>query len=182
LLFPQRFFQFGCGGNAKLQLPRLSIPSALGFAKVKKILILGVGNILLADEGVGVHVVRRLMEMELPPHVEVIDGGTGGLDLLPYFRDKERVIIIDALKVEEEPGSIYRLHPGDFGAGTQPILSLHQLGIAELLESARLLGFNPEVTIFGIAPKDIESCSLELTPEVERAIPKVIRMILDEIG
>jgi hydrogenase maturation protease len=149
---------------------------------VKNVLILGVGNILLADEGVGVHVVRRLMEMELPPHIEVIDVGTGGLDLLPYFRDRERVIIVDALGVEDAPGSIYRLSADDLASRTAPMMSLHQLGIVELVESARLLGFDPQVTIFGIVPKEVVNCSLELTPEVESAIPKVIRMILEEMG
>ena len=148
---------------------------------MKNVSVLGVGNVLLGDEGVGVHVVRRMMQADLPAHVEVVDGGTGGLDLLPYFRNKKRVIIVDALEIEDEPGSIYRLTPVELAARTQPIVSVHQMGVAELLEDAHLLGFNPEITIFGIVPKDSASCSLELTPEVERVVPKVIQMILKEI-
>jgi len=146
------------------------------------VLILGVGNVLLADEGVGVHVARRLMQAHLPAHVEVIDGGTGGLDLLPYFRDTEHVIIVDALEFEDEPGAIYRLSPDQLSACTQPIVSLHQVSMIDLIGNARLLGFHPEITIFGIVPKDAVSCSLELTPEVERAVPRVIQMVLNEVG
>jgi len=92
------------------------------------------------------------------------------------------VIIVDALKVQDAPGSIYRLNPEQIAPPSHPALSLHQVGVAELIEKARWLGFHPEITIFGIVPKDVESCSLDLTAEVERAIPKVIERILKEMA
>jgi hydrogenase maturation protease len=122
------------------------------------------------------------MQAHLPAHVEVIDGGTRGLDLLPYFQEKERVIIVDAVEVEDEPGAIYRLSPDDLSAHTWEVMSLHQLGLVELIANARLLGFQPEITILGIVPNDSVSCSLELTPEVEKAVPRVIQMVMKEIG
>lgn len=145
-------------------------------------LILGVGNILLGDEGVGVHVARRLLQENLPALVEVVDGGTAGLDLVSYFRNRDCVIIVDALEADDEPGAIYRFTPEQLSARTREVMSLHQVGVVELIENARLLGFHSEITLFGVVPKDSRSCSLELTPEVERAVPRVIQMILQEIA
>jgi hydrogenase maturation protease len=144
-------------------------------------LILGVGNVLLSDEGVGVHVARRMMQMDLPPDVVVVDGGTVGLDLLPHFHDMELVILIDALQADDQPGTIYRLAPENLAFSQHPALSVHEMGILEMIRGARLLGFHPQIQVFGIVAKNNQTCSLELSPEVESAVPKVIQIIIHEI-
>lgn len=146
----------------------------------KRVVIIGVGNLILRDEGVGVHAVRELREKNLPPQVEVIDGGTATMDLLPVIRDAERIIVIDALKGGGEPGTIYRVTPDDLLCDTEQPLSLHQTGLLEVLGMARQLGGDPQVVIIGVEPKEI-AWGMELTPEVEAKLPRVIETVLEEL-
>ena len=145
-----------------------------------KILILGIGNLILRDEWVCVHAVRELEERDLPSHVEVIDGGTYLMDLLSVIQEAERIIVIDALKGGGEPGTIYRVIPDDLMAESERALSLHQVGLLETLGMVKQLGGEPEVVIIGVEPKEI-SWGMELTPEVEAKLPKVIEMVLGEL-
>ena len=147
----------------------------------KKVIIIGIGNLILRDEGVGVHAVRALEEMDLPPGVEVIDGGTATMELLPVFQEAERIIVIDALRGGEKPGTIYRLSPDDLMGETERPLSLHQVGLLEVLGMARQLGGEPQVVIIGVEPKEI-SWGMELTPEVEARLPRVIDAVFEELG
>ena len=146
-----------------------------------KILILGVGNLILRDEGMGVHAVQELEGRKLPPHVEVIDGGTSLMELLPVIQEAERIIVIDALRGGGEPGTVYRLTPDDLMAETERPLSLHQVGLLEVLGMARQLGGEPEVVIIGVEPKEI-SWGMELTPEVKAKLPRVIDAVFEEMG
>jgi hydrogenase maturation protease len=146
----------------------------------KKILILGVGNLILRDEGVGVHAVRELEGRDLPAHVEVIDGGTYLMDLLSVIQEAERIIVIDALKGGGEPGTIYRVTPDDLMAETERALSLHQVGLLEVLGMVRQLGGDPHAVIIGVEPKEI-AWGMELTPEVAAKLPKVIEMVMEEV-
>jgi hydrogenase maturation protease len=147
----------------------------------KKILILGIGNLLLRDEGVGVHAVRELEGRKLPSHVEVIDGGTSLMELLPIIQEAERIIVIDALRGGGEPGTLYRVFPDDLMAETERPLSLHQVGLLEVLGMARQLGGDPQVVIIGVEPKEI-SWGMELTPEVGAKLPRVIDAVFEEMG
>jgi hydrogenase maturation protease len=147
----------------------------------KKVIIIGIGNLILQDEGVGVHAVRALEDMDLPPGVEVIDGGTATMELLPVFQEAERIIVIDALRGGEKPGTIYRLTPDDLMGETERPLSLHQVGLLEVLGMARQIGGEPEVVIIGVEPKEI-SWGMELTPEVEARLPRVIDAVFEELG
>ena len=146
----------------------------------KKILILGVGNLILRDEGVGVHAVRELEKRDLPAHVEVIDGGTYLMDLLGVIQEAERFIVIDALKGGGEPGTIYRVKPDDLMAESERTLSLHQVGLLDVLGMVKQLGGDPHAVIIGVEPKEI-SWGMELTPEVEAKLPKVIETVLGEV-
>jgi hydrogenase maturation protease len=148
--------------------------------KNKKILILGIGNLILRDEGVGVHAVRELEGRKLPAHVEVIDGGTYLMDLLSVIQEAERIIVIDALRGKGEPGTIYRVFPDDLMAETERTLSLHQVGLLDVLGMGRQLGGEPEVVIIGVEPKEI-SWGMELTSEVEAKIPQVVEAVLEEL-
>jgi hydrogenase maturation protease len=144
-----------------------------------RVVIIGIGNLILQDEGIGVHAVRELGKLALPSHVEVIDGGTAPMELLPVIRAAERIIVIDALKGGEEPGTIYRLTPEDLMIDAERTLSLHQVELLEVLGMARQLGGNPAVVIIGVEPKEI-GWGMELTPVVEKKLPKVIEAVLTE--
>jgi hydrogenase maturation protease len=148
-----------------------------------KILIAGIGNLLLTDEGVGVHIIRELSKRKLPENVELVDIGTASFDLLTFMEGKDKVIIIDAIAVDDKPGALYKLSPDDIVSGKQKLLtSLHQFGIPEVLSSIKQKGEKIEIVIFGIVPKDYQTYGTELTPELKTSLPKVIKEILKEIG
>ena len=133
----------------------------------------------MGDEGVGVHVIRKLQELELPPEVEPVDGGTAGIDLIPVLKGADRVIIVDAVRAGGEAGSIYRFGPEEL---EKPLdhLSLHQLSLQEVLQAATLLGIQPGITIIGVEPKRI-ALGLELSKELEEALPRVIEAVQAEL-
>jgi len=143
--------------------------------------IIGIGNLILKDEGIGVHVIRELEGRELPPGVEVMDGGTATMELLGIIQEAERIIVVDALRAGGEPGTIYRVLPEDLMSETGRPLSLHQVGLLEVLGMAEQLGGHGKVVIIGVEPKEI-SWGTELTVEVEAKVPRVIEAVLEEVG
>ncbi len=146
-------------------------------------LILGVGNLLLRDEGVGVHVISALRDRELPDDVELWDGGTTSFDLLDTLAGRRQVIIIDTVRTGSEPGTIFRFTPEDISASREQVTSLHQVGLLETLNIAEhLLDSAPEeVIILGIEPKEID-WGLELSAEIEAAVPKVVELVMTELN
>jgi hydrogenase maturation protease len=147
----------------------------------RELLILGVGNLLLRDEGIGVHVANRLKSMELPPDVEVIDGGTGGFDLIDYIEGRKKVVVVDTVKGGEAPGTIYRFGIDDIEVTPKIPWSLHDIDLTDTIRVADRLGKRPDdMVIIGVEPKDME-LGLELSPEIEEQIPKVIALVMDEI-
>jgi hydrogenase maturation protease len=159
-------------------------PNTLGggvIAPPKRIVVLGVGNLLLSDEGVGVHVANKLMDMALPPSVQVVEGGTDGFRLMNVVVETDRLIVVDSVKGGATPGSIYRFDIED--APSSPDVyktSVHQIGILEVIHLSGLVGETPETTIIGVEPKSLDM-SMELSPEVEAKIPRVIELVLEEI-
>jgi hydrogenase maturation protease len=146
--------------------------------------VIGVGNVLLRDEGVGVHVVRALQEV--PPadasELTIIDGGTcpETFYLLPPGVDK--LIIVDAVRGGCEPGTIYRFTPQDIVFGSGPMTSLHQLGLAEglrMLEHTELT--LREIVILGVEPKEI-GWGLTLSQELQKQVPRILDLVKEEIG
>ncbi len=147
----------------------------------QKIVILGVGNLLLSDEGVGVHVANELMKMKLPPDVSVVDGGTDGFRLLNVITEADRLIVIDAVKGGAEPGSIYRFDIDEVKSCPPGFkTSVHQIGILEVIDLSELIGKTPHTTVIGIEPKSLEM-GMELSPEVKSKIPRIIELILEEL-
>jgi hydrogenase maturation protease len=143
------------------------------------VLILGIGNLLLSDEGVGVHAVRALGKRKLPPGLETLDGGTSGADLVDHLDGRAKVIVIDAASGDGSPGTIYRCEAYDLieQGGS---LSLHEFGLADSLHMAERLGCAPQrVVVLGVQPATMEP-GLELSPEVSAALPKVIQLALAE--
>ena len=145
-----------------------------------KILVLGVGNLLLADEGVGIHAIRALAERDLPSGVELVDGGTSTLNLLPYLQTARRVIVIDALKAGGSPGDIYRCHPEDLVENREQPMSLHQVDFVQMLQMAGRLGYRigPAV-IYGVEPGEI-GWSMELSLRVTAKMPKRLEPVVAE--
>ncbi|MEW6001341.1 MAG: HyaD/HybD family hydrogenase maturation endopeptidase [Nitrospirota bacterium] len=147
----------------------------------QKIVILGVGNLILSDEGVGVHVVNELTKMSLPPGVLIIEGGTDGFRLLNVITEADRLIVIDAVKCGAAPGSIYRFNVDDVRSCPSGFkTSVHQIGILEVIDLSGLIGKTPKTTVIGIEPKSLEM-GMELSPEVKARIPRVIELVLEEI-
>ena len=147
----------------------------------KHILILGVGNLLLSDEGVGVHVAQRMMKMDWPPEVQVVEGGTDGFGLVNFITGADRMILIDAVKGGGQPGSIYRFEIED--CPPYPDIfktSVHQISILEVINLSGLVGSTPHTTIIGIEPASVEM-GMELSPSVEAKLPKLIHMIQTEV-
>ena len=146
-----------------------------------RVVVLGVGNLLLSDEGVGVHVANKLMDMDLPPEVDVVEGGTDGFRLMNVVTGAARLIVVDAIKGGGPPGSIYRFDLED--APTYPDeykTSVHQIGILEVVHLSALIGEAPETTIIGVEPKSLEM-GMELSPEVEAKVPRIIELVLEEV-
>jgi len=133
----------------------------------KNTLVLGLGNILLRDEGVGVRVIERLQQgYQFPEEVLVLDGGTLGLDLLGYVEDAERLLIVDALELDAAPGTVARLEGDEVPAYLSIKVSPHQVGVADVLAAARLTGCCPqELVLWGVQPGVIEP-GLDLSPPV----------------
>jgi hydrogenase maturation protease len=150
----------------------------------KPILVLGVGNLVLKDEGVGVHVVQRLQEMDdMPPNVDVVDGGTMGLDLLDDIEGRKKVVIVDTVRGGGSPGTLYRMTVDDIEDMPKSRVSLHDIDMTDVFKLADLFKIEkPEIVIIGVEPKDMESASMELSPEIEAQIPKVIEMVKREVG
>jgi hydrogenase maturation protease len=147
----------------------------------QKIVILGVGNLLLSDEGVGVHVANELMNMDLPPEVSVAEGGTDGFRLLNVIIEADRLIVIDAVKGGADPGSLYRFDINDVRNCPSGFkTSVHQIGILEVIDLSELIGKKPHTTIIGIEPKSLEM-GMELTPEIKSKIPRIIELVFEEL-
>lgn len=143
--------------------------------------IVGMGNILLKDEGIGVHVVGALEAAGIGSdgNIQLLDGGTS-LDVLSTLRELDRLIIIDAACGECQPGTIYRFGLDDIDHQTARVDSMHQIGLAEWLHTWRRLGPDPrDVVIFGIQPKEVD-WGLELSAEVAESIPNVMNLVLEE--
>jgi len=143
--------------------------------------VVGVGNLLLKDEGIGVHIARALQQIDIPHNVKIIDGGTS-LDLPDCLENVDKLIIIDAVKTGGQPGTIYRFHPYDMDIESEGIISLHELGLAQSLRMMRLIGNEPkETVIIGIEPKEI-NWGTELSAELQQKIPEIINIVLGEIS
>jgi hydrogenase maturation protease len=146
-------------------------------------LILGIGNLLLGDEGVGVHVARYILEGEpLSPGAECLDGGTGSLVLLEPMQESRRLILVDATADARPPGTIRRLIPR-FSADFPPSLVAHDIGLRDLLDSFYLTGTDaPEVILFAISISLPQDMTTELSPAVAAAVPEAARLVRAELA
>lgn len=147
----------------------------------KKTVILGVGNLLLSDEGVGVHVAEKMMKMDLPHGIEVIEGGTDGFGLIDIISEADRLVVVDAVKGGAKPGSIYKFNIEDVPDSPKMYkTSVHQVGILEVVHLSELITEKrPQTTVIGIEPESVEM-GMELSATVGAVVPRVIELALEE--
>jgi hydrogenase maturation protease len=163
-----------CPGSNKQQFLKGSGQSVLN------VLVLGIGNILLSDEGAGVKAAEELQNRyDCSDAVEIVDGGTVGFELLPYFENRSHILIIDAVKTGNKPGTIVRID--DPPAFFQKKVSPHQIGLADVMGIAVITDNMPQnIALFGIEPKEL-STGLELSPEVDGNLSQLVDMVADEL-
>lgn len=149
---------------------------------MKNIMVVGIGNLIMQDDGVGVHAIRALEAMGLPPdRVELIDGGTHSYDLIEEFCRADRLIIVDAMHAGGEPGTIYRAPLDELGLEpNENITSLHEMHFVEAMKMTRMLGYDPPTTVFGIEPA-VVAVSMDLSPQVAEKFPRLVELIRQEI-
>jgi len=140
--------------------------------KNPKILILGMGNILLGDEGVGVRAVEYMEKQQLPDNVNLLDGGTGGFTLLPEIQKYDEVILIDATLDENPIGTIRVIQP-KFSKDFPKAMSTHDIGLKDLIESATIMGTLPPLHLIVVTIKDIQPMDLSLSEEIEKILPDI---------
>lgn len=147
------------------------------------ILVLGIGNTLLRDEGVGVRVIESLTtRYALPDEVEVLDGGTAGMDLLDAISGRDVLIVCDAVKADAPPGTVVRITGDDVPACFRNKLSPHQVGLSDVLATLKLLGeLPPVVSIVGIVPEDL-SLGTDLSLTASDAVDHALTTIIDELA
>jgi hydrogenase maturation protease len=141
---------------------------------MKKILILGIGNLLMGDEGIGIHAVKALEKKILHDEIDLLDGGTGGFHLMSYFQEYENIIMIDASLDKKPAGTVSVVQP-KFASDFPKALSSHDIGLKDLLEAVALLDKLPKIYLITISIKDLNNMSLELSPVVLEAIPQIIK-------
>jgi len=133
-----------------------------------KIAVLGIGNILLKDEGVGVHAIEALREgYDLPENIQLIDGGTMGLDLLSFIEGKDKVLIVDAVDFKEKAGTIKTIEGDDIPAFLNTKFSVHQIGLPDMMFAANFMGIRPpDMCLIGIQPKEMDT-GLEMSYDIK---------------
>ncbi|MBV8133800.1 MAG: hydrogenase maturation protease [Alphaproteobacteria bacterium] len=147
------------------------------------VLVLGLGNVLLADDGLGPAAVARVeRDYRIPPEIRLEDGGTLGLSLLGLIAESDRVILVDAVRADAPPGTLVRLDGTAVMDAARNRLSTHQVGVADLLDAARLIGSYPAtVTLLGLVPESI-GLGLVRSTAVTASLDKLVEAIVREVG
>ena len=143
-----------------------------------RLLIMGVGNYLMGDEGVGVHAAQKLLSTGLPDYVDVVDGGTGGFHLLEYFEKYRRVILVDATLDGRKAGTVRLIQP-KFAADFPKSMSTHDIGLRDMVNSLQLIDKIPEMYLFVVSIEFIQQQGVEMTDEVEAAMPELLNQVTE---
>lgn len=147
------------------------------FAKMAEVGIVGAGNLLLKDEGIGIHVIRALEKLKIEG-VELIDAGTSP-DFPFLVQGLKRLVVIDAARMGGQPGAVYKFALSELELEPKETFSLHEIGLIENLKLAQLLGGPREVTIIGVEPAEI-NWGLELSPILREKFPQILNLVLEE--
>jgi hydrogenase maturation protease len=147
-----------------------------------RIVVLGVGNTLLSDEGIGVRAIEKLqLDYDLPPEVVVIDGGTTGMEMLDDLSNADHIIILDAIRGGKAPASIIKLVDGQVPVFFKTKLSPHQIGLSDVLATLAFIGEQPGgVTVIGVEPVSLET-GMTLTPQVAARLPELMELVIDAL-
>ena len=146
------------------------------------IALLGLGNILLKDEGVGVHIVKSVeKKYQFSPPISIIDGGTSGSDILPIFEDNQKILIVDAVNFGKDPGYIEMLQDDEILAQLTTKLTMHHIGLADVLSSVKLLEYvHDEICLVGVQPEIIDT-GLELSELLESQLHKFESVVIEKL-
>ncbi len=147
----------------------------------QKVLILGVGNLLLKDDGFGVHLINSFKDTVFPEHITLLEAGTVSHQLIPLLREVDHLIVIDVVEAGDTPGSIFRFSPDDMHFRSEQKASLHQISLTDVLNMAELTGGKPKTVIIGVQPKDVSSWSLEMSDELVAVMPRVRELVMEEL-
>lgn len=151
--------------------------------KDKQVLILGVGNELLADEGFGVRALAYLQERYVwPTHVRLADGGTQGAMLMTELMDCDLLVVLDVVDGPEAPGTFYLLEGDGLRQGLSFKNSMHQLDLPDTLITCRMAGHAVEAVVFGMQPFDMQSTQYGLTPQAQQRLPQFCRKVVETLG
>lgn len=150
-------------------------------APPRTVVVMGVGNLLLTDDGFGVHVINALKETVLPDNITLIDAGVVSHRFIPLFHEIDVLIVIDAVEAGDKPGSLFRFSPEELQFKSGHKSSLHQLSLIDVLQMTELTGKKPETVILAVQPKDISSWSVHLSDEIQAVIPRVKELVVEEL-
>lgn len=144
------------------------------------ITVLGIGNLLMHDDGAGIHAVQKLIkEYRFEPEIQLIDGGTMGSELLPIFEEADKLIIVDAVNFNEEPGFIGTIENDDILTRLMTKLSMHHLGLTDVLSQVKLLDIEPsQIYLVGIQPEDLNELTMELSAAVSARMDRMLEVVL----
>ncbi len=145
--------------------------------KSNSILILGVGNYLMGDEGIGVHVMQEMAKIKLPEYVDILDGGTGGFLLLNCFEAYQTIIFVDATMDGKPAGTISLIRP-KFASDFPSALSVHDVGLKDMIEAVYLMEEKPDLHLFTVSIEELVPMTIELNLNVKNAIPEIIKQLL----
>jgi len=145
--------------------------------KSESILVLGIGNYLMGDEGVGVQLIQKMDSLDLPPYIDILDGGTGGFLLLSCIEAYGHIIFVDATMDGKKEGNISLIKP-KFASDFPSALSVHDVGLKDMIEAVYLMDTRPEIRLLTISIKEMKPMTLELSDEVAASIPKAADLIL----
>ncbi len=137
---------------------------------------MGLGNLVMGDEGFGVAFARAMEEEDLPDYVTVMDGGTGGFHLMGHLEAHPTVILVDATMDERPPGTIRLIRPR-FAADFPKAISTHDIGLKDLVEGMQILGKLPDIHLFVVSIATVQPLYIGLSPEIEAVIPQVIQEV-----
>lgn len=145
-----------------------------------RILVMGIGNYLMGDEGVGVHLAERLTGQSLPPNVDVVDGGTGGFHLLEYFEKYPKILLVDAT-LDNNPVGTVRLIKPKFAKDFPKAMSTHDIGLKDMVSALQIMGKAPEVHLFVVSIESIQQQGITLTPQIESIMPWLTDLVMEQI-
>ncbi|GBD87199.1 hydrogenase 2 maturation protease [bacterium BMS3Abin03] len=146
-----------------------------------RILILGIGNVLMGDEGVGVHSIKELEKESFPENVSLLDGGTGGFHLLEYLQSYPKIIMIDATMDSKPAGTISVIKP-KFASDFPKSLSAHDIGLRDLIESTAVLGDLPEMYLITVTIDNIQSMQIELSEKIKDSLTAVVEKVKEMLN